>query len=236
MTRAIGNVAALHLAANAMLAGLGYYWLGTSESSAGPLAWSALVVVALVFLACWLNAGTLLYFREGRDGFARVLPRLFPVLALAAVLIAVYVLLARWDEYSVKPSAGTASWLTMNLRRPVKPAAMLAAFHAGLWLVRWVVVPVLALPLMADLAAEGWSGLRRFGRGARNWRYWLVTVILVWCAFVAPFKLLGWVPQVGSFGLEMASFTARLVAAYLLFQGGWLALLFFSQAKTAGKP
>ena len=244
MTRAIRNVAALHLVGNALLLWLGYYWLGTSESGAATLAWSALVAMVLLFLVCWLHAGTLVYFRESAGAFRRTLRRLFPVVSAAIVLIAVYVVLAKWEEYSMRPASGVASWLTMKLRKPVKPATMLAVFNAALWLVRWVVVPVFALPLVADVASHGWSGARQFGRLAKSWRYWLVTVILMWCAFVAPFKLLGWVPRAGNFGMEMASFTARMLGAYLLFTGGWLALLFltsvgkpvFSQPRTAGKP
>jgi hypothetical protein len=244
MIRAIRNVAALHLAGNALLLAIGYYWLGTPESGALTLSWSALVLLALVSSACWLHAGTLLYFREGRGAFRRILGRLLPVVVLAIVLIGVYLLLARWEEYSMKPASSLASWFTMKLRRPVKPAAMLAIFNAALWLLRWVVVPVFALPLVSNVASEGWTGLRSFGHVARNWRYWVVTVILMWCAFIAPLKLMSWVPSAAGFAMEMASFLARALAAYLLFNGGWLALLFltsvgkpvFSQPSTAARP
>jgi hypothetical protein len=236
MIRAIRNVAALHLVGNALLLWLGYYWLGTSESRAGTLLWSAFVALVGLTLACWLHAGTLVYFGEGRGAFRRTLRRFLPVLAAAFVLIAIYVLLAKWEAYSMRPASGVASWLTMKLRKPVKPATMLGVFNAALWLVQYVVVPVFALPLIAGLASRGWSGLQQFGRLAKSWQYWMLTTVLMWCAFAAPWKLLGWVPRAGSFSMEMVSFAARLLAAYLLFHGAWLTLLFFSQSKTAGKP
>jgi hypothetical protein len=224
MIRSVRALAALHLAGNALLLWLGYYWLGIGESHTATLLWSAVVAVALLCGACWLHGATFAWFREGAGAFRATLRRLFPILVAALVVIAIYAFLARWEGVTARPSLRTASWLTLKLRKPVKPAAILAIFNAVLWLVRWAVIPVFALPLIADISASGWSGLRSFGRLAREWRYWLAAPILLMCALWLPLKLIGWVPQIAAFWLQMASFVVRLLAAYLLFTASWLLL------------
>ena len=53
------------------------------------------------------------------------------------------------------------------------------------------------------------------------------------CALWIPLQLMGWAPHVGGFGMEMFSFVVRLIAAYLLFVGAWLALTFLT---SGGNP
>ena len=247
--RGIGMMAAVHLVGNALLLWLGYYWLGIGESRAATLVWSALVALALVAAACWLHGGTLAYFRAGArpgDG-ARAwgsAPRVLALVVAAAGVFAVYLLVARLKEWSADPAYGLASWLTLKLRKPVKPVAMLRLFAAAFRVLRWIVIPVFVLPVAADIASAGWSGWRAFGRLAGKWRYWVQAPVLLLCALWAPFALVGWVPRVGGFGMEMASFVARILVAYLLFTASWLLLEFvtsggkpvLSQPKTEAKP
>ena len=233
MIRRIRLLAAVHLVGNALLLWLGYYWLGIGESRALTLAWSVTVALVLLCAACWLHGATFTYFREGPSAFRTTLRRLLPVVVAAVAVLVVYALLSKWQEYSSRPAFGIASWLTLKLRKPVKPASVLRAFNAALWLVRWIVVPVFVMPLVADIASLGWSGARAFGRLAKSWRYWIATPVLLVCALWLPFRILGWVPQVGGFGVEMASFVVRILAAYLLFTAAWLLLAFLT---SRGKP
>ena len=52
--------------------------------------------------------------------------------------------------------------------------------------------------------------------------------LLLLCALWVPFRLLDWVPHMGSFAMEMVSFVVRLLVAYLLFVAAWLLLAFFT--------
>ena len=61
----------------------------------------------------------------------------------------------------------------------------------------------------------------------------LAVPALLLCAFRLPLALMAWVPSVGGFWLEMLSFTVRCAAAYLLFVGAWLLLVFLT---SSGKP
>lgn len=227
-------LAALHLAGNALLLWLAYYWLGLGESRAGTLAWSATVAVVLLVLTCWLYGGAFAYFRAPGAGisaaFQTALRNLLMLAAFAIVVLVIYGLLARWQEYSGRPAFSIASWLTMKLRKPVKPASVLRVFHAALWLVRWVALPVFLVPVFAGLASRGWRGVFE-GRGTRWYRIEAPALLLL--SLWLPMRLLGWVPHAGSFGMEMASFLARALAAYLLFVAGGLGLAWRT---SAGKP
>jgi hypothetical protein len=152
-----------------------------------------------------------------------------PLVALALAAAGIYLLLQLWQNYSSKPAFTIASYLTLKLRRPVRPASILLISNVILWFARWAVLPLLWLPLAAAFASDGWSGLRGgiFSR-TRSPLCWLEAPLLLLNALWLPLKLMGWVPQVGSFGMEMASFLVRFAAAYLLFTAGWLLLEFVS--------
>ena len=102
-----------------------------------------------------------------------------------------------------------------------------------LWLVRWVILPVSLLPMLSAIAGDGWRGFRAFGAFTRKWLYWIEAPLLLLGALALPLKLLGWVPQVGGFGMQTASFVLRAGVAYLLFVTAWLLLAFIT---SAGKP
>jgi hypothetical protein len=233
MTRTIRTLVPFHLGGNALLLLLGYYWLGIPESRAATLVWSIFVALVLLCGACWLHGASFAFFREGTPAFRRTLRMLFPIVIAALAVLALYALLSAWADYSERPAASFASWLTSKFRKPVKPAAILRTFNLALWIVRWMVVPVFVLPLIADIATDGWSGMRSFGRLAKSWRYWLAVPVLLVVALRVPLLLAGWVPQIASFGMQMASFLLRAGVAYLLFTVAWLLLVFMS---SGGKP
>ena len=238
MTRRMRNLAAVHLPANALLLWLGYYWLGVGETRTLTLLWSAVVALAVLCLACWLHGGTLGYFKvpdaKGApslpDAFRTALRNLAAVVAVAIAALVLYFLLARWEDYSSTPALRIASWLTQKIRKPVKPDTVGTVFNVALWLVRWMIVPVFLLPLAAGVAARGWRGAGEWKSRARRRLYWIETPVLLVCALWAPLKLVGWIPQLNGFWMEMASFALRALAAYALFVASWLALA----ALTAG--
>lgn len=210
------NIIAIQLAGNALLLWLGYYWLGLGETRAATLAWSALIALLLLTLECWLQGATFAWFADRRRMPVR---RVAPLLLAAIVLLALYAALARWGDYSATPAFKIASWLTMTMRRPVKPATVLRGFSVALWLVRWMVAPALALPIFAGIAT---------GHRSRKLWLWIVTPVLLVCALWLPLKLMGWTPYSGRFAMEMFSFVTRLLIAYLLFVGAWLVLAFLT--------
>ncbi len=224
---------AVQFVGNALILGLGYYWLGVGESRAATLTWSATLALLLLCLACCLHGGLLAFFREAPFPARTIVRHLAPFLLGVLVVGAVYWGLARWEEYSGTPALTIASWLTLKVRKPVKPAAVLRVFHFVLMLVRWVAIPVFVLPMFSGIAACGWGGFAEFGRLRRSRVYWIATPLLLVCALAVPWRLIAWVPHASSFALEMTSFILRAALAYFLFLCSWI---FLASLTSAGKP
>lgn len=238
MTAAIRKLCLVHVVTNALLLWLGYEWLGVGESTIPRLLWSAVFALAILSMACWLHGATFAYFRMPEDSriaaaFRAVLQHLLPLLLAAIGIMVLYTLLARWADYSPQPALKLASYLTLKFRKPVKPAMVMRVFNVALWLVRWVLLPLVLLPIASGIAARGWRGFAEVGwRG----RVWLLAPVLLLAGVWLPFVLLGWVPRVGFFWLQMASFTVRIGLAYLLFVAAAVALAFVTSRGRTGKP
>jgi hypothetical protein len=226
--RSTGLFAGIHLAGNALLLWLGYYWLGLGESRAGALLWSMTVATLIGCLTCWLYGASFAYFAQRRvwAAFRTSLRNLAPLVVAGIAVVVVYLLLMRARDAMDGPGFRLASWLTLHLRKPVKPATVQAVFHGVFWVLRWVVVPVLILPIGPGILSRGWAGFGAIGSRCRVWLYWLEAPVLLLAALWAPLHLVGWVPHMHSFGAEMTSFVVRAAVAYLLFAAGWLTLAF----------
>jgi hypothetical protein len=225
MSVAARKLFVLHLVANALLLWLGYEWLGVGESTRLRLVWSALDALAILALVCWFHGATVVFFRSGErkinDAFRTALGHVPALLTGALAVLALYILLAWAAGASGQPAFQLASWLTLKLRVPVKPATVARIFLGGFWVVRWVVLPVALLPMGAGIAVRGWRG---FGAITwRGWRRWLEAPLLLVAGLVLPFVVLGWVPAVSGFTMQMVSFGVRMLAAYVLFVGAvWM--------------
>ncbi len=227
---------------------LGYYWLGIGESRTAMLAWSALVALIVAGLGCWTYGASFAFFqpdnRRVSAAWRSALRNLLPLAAAAAGIAVIYCLLSLWNDYSAHPAAQVASYLTLKLRKPVRPASVLRVFRIVLGLIRWMALPVLLLPMLSAISSQGWGGFRSVGGLVRKWLYWIEAPILLLCAVWAPLEILGWIPHVHSFRMEAASFAARGFVAYLLFVAAWLVLAFvtsggtprFTQPKTVDSP
>lgn len=222
-------LALFHLIANALILWLGYYWLGVNESRTSTLLWSGLIALILVAATCCTYAATLVFFgeRAGTVTAWRTAARhLVPVVCVALAAGVVYWLLSRVTFQNA--AFQVASWMTLTLRKPVKPASVLRVFNGAFWLLRWMVIPVILLPVMARIARHGWGGFRGFGKGLRGWRIWIIVPVLLACAFLLPLRIVQWVPEVDGFWGQSASFVVRAGVAYLLFGAAWLLLAFIT--------
>ena len=208
----------VHLVGNALLLLLGYEWLGVGESTVPRLLWSAVLALAILTGFCALHGATFAYFRG-----AKLRANFVPLVVLAIGAIVLYALVWKLADYSPQPALTLASYLTLKFRKPVRPATVQSVFNVALWLVRWVLLPLVLLPVASGVAARGWRG---FGEWSWRGRGWLLAPVLLLCGLWLPFVLLGWVPHVGGFWLEMASFVVRIGVAYLLFVAAAVAVEF----------
>lgn len=227
MSRATLILCLMHLLGNALLLWCAYYWLGIGESSILRLLWSALLAAMIMAGALWLHGSGFAFFRTDRSALTPALRtavrNLLPLFVLAVIAIIIYALLAWWRDYSTHPVFKIASYVTLKLRKPVKPPSVQAIFDAALWVVRWAVLPVLLLPMASSVANQGWGGFHGAGwKRSRQWRYWIQVVVLLLAGIWLPLHLITWVPGLSGFGMQMTSFLFRLLLAYLLFVASWI--------------
>lgn len=239
MTRSDSLLFAIHFIGNALILWLAYYWLGVGESNIARLTWSALLALVVVCAFVWLHGASFAYFRFGRTGLPQALTaaarHLLPLFLLGIATLIIYGMLSWWRGYSSHVAFTIASWLTLKTRHPFKPATILAIFSTALWIVRWLVLPVLLLPLAAGLATKGWHGFRGESHGMRRrWLYWVEVVGLLFVGIWVPIWLvLAWVPLFHHFSVEVVSFLIRLTIGYLMFVTALLFLEFFT---SGGSP
>jgi hypothetical protein len=86
------RLAVSHLAGNALLLWLVYYWLGLGEARATAVAWSATVALIIIAGACWLHGAAF------ARSFTLALRHLPWTVLIAAVTVAAYLALpaAKW--------------------------------------------------------------------------------------------------------------------------------------------
>jgi hypothetical protein len=237
MTRPGLTLFAAHLVGNAALLWLGYYWLGVGESDAAHLAFSAAIILFLALAAVWLHGTSLVFFRDNgslANAAKRSLRNLLPLILLTIVVALIYAALHHFYISFGHEAFNIGSYSTMKLRRPVEPAKVLQGFHIFIWLLRWFVVPVFALPLAAEVADRGWSGFTvNAFRRSRKFLFWLEAGVLLVAAIHLPLHLFYWIPKAPSFALEVVSVTLRIGLGYLLFTAGLLAAEYFT---SAGNP
>jgi hypothetical protein len=219
MNAATVKIWALHLVANAVVIAGVYEWLTIGDSTALRLVATALFGLLLVVFTVWLHGIVFAHFREPEASvtvaFRSALRRL-PLLILVAIVAAGLYWLLEWllgKAYNT--SVDIASWLTLHLHKAVHPSLILRIFTWKVRIVEWVIVPVLLLPL----AAKTWTAR------LREWTFWVLCPVLLLLAIYVPWRLMNWVRWHGGLGLEMTSFIARWLVAWLLFVTAWFAVV-----------
>lgn len=239
MNRSTSTLGIVHLIGNALLIYLGYRWLGMGESDGPHLLASVAVLLLFVLGALWLHGTAFAHFdRSVNASFgqaaARTLRHLLPLFVLVVAAGVIYGLLAWWHDSFQHNAFVIGSYSTMKLRKPVAPSSVERWFHAFIWILRWIAVPLMLLPLTAGAAVDGWAGIRwRSLVQSRRIVYWIEVCALLLCAIWIPLKLIHWIPQVNSFNGQFASLALRMGLGYLLFVAALLSLEFFT---SAGRP
>jgi hypothetical protein len=229
----------LHFVGNGLLLWLGYYWLGIGESDGAHLAWSALVLLFFICSVLWLHGTAFARFRPDANlslaqAAGRAARNLAPLFVLGIAALIIYALLAWWHDSFGHVAFVAGSYATMRLRKPVPPTSVERGFHVFIWILRWLVVPVLLLPLASAIAIRGWDAWRWSAlRPGRRVVYWIEVCALLVVAIWVPLKLVAWVPAAVGFNTQMISFLARLGAGYLLFVCALLAVEFLT---SSGRP
>jgi hypothetical protein len=213
---------------NALLFWLAFTWLGIRDSKTWQLAETAGLGLLIVLPWLWLQDGTLSYCGDRSQGLWGAFRRSAKTISIFTAVFLTFVLLlwalGKLEEPLYNAGQRTASWLTFHLRKPIKPATWAAAYVAVLWGLRWIVLPLLVLPVAAGVAVQGARGMWR--RAPRV--LWLQYLAALLIGFYLPMRLIHWVPKLSETSAQVMSFTLRFGIAYVLMITAWLAVAFFS--------
>jgi hypothetical protein len=224
----------LNLVGNAALLAAVYSWLLMPDAHGWQVAVSALDAAVVIFLGLWLRTGTFAYFRvaEFRDNatvwraFRHALRHV-----VAVAVWAIFVLAIAWPLISLRkyaPQFGV--WFWQKSPSFLHFGSPRQVFHGTdwlLWLLPWVLVPAMGLPVATTVAAVGFR-VKRMARSLRVLRrpaYWLWFCALMLVGAYIPYKLVWWIPDLSDLRKQAWSMGTRFLLAYVILISAWVALL-----------
>jgi hypothetical protein len=232
-----GRLWLIQFFANPILLALFVAWLLIPVASNLHLVFNLIFALVLLAATFTLHAGTLGFFGDRQrsesahlwPAFRRALRHLIPVAICVAVFCLLWLLVARLEAYQSNFPVYVRSTLPVSLRRHITLPALDTLFSALLIIARWILVPGLFLPLIAQAADRGFRG---FGpQGLAAWRktmfslvYWLVLLFAAFLGVFATQKLMAWAPdfKTSTIHLEAVSLGVRLFFAYLFGLFSWM--------------
>ncbi len=222
---------------NPILFGLFAAWLLIPEAKIWQLGLNVLLVVLIAAAALLLHAGTLNYFSDQfreqpaavTTAFGRALRHFAAIAVCAIVFYVVWALAGGLDAYHETIPTYFRSMLPASVRQHMSLGALIWTLDGLVFLLKWVVVPGLLLPL-ALLAAD--QGFRGFGlAGWKAWKttivslhYWLILAVAAFLGVYGSDTTMGWRPASASptFAGETANLVFRLFLAYGLGLFSWM--------------
>ncbi len=221
----------LNLFGNAALIAAVYFWLLLPDAHGWQVAGSAVLGLVVIFFGLWLRAGSFAYFRlaEFREsaavwrGFRHAMRHMI-ALALWAIPFAAL----EWWLFSLRkyaPQFGVWAWQKgLHLGSPRQ------VYHLAdwlLWLLIWILLPILWLPIASTAAAVGLKATRmaRSLCVLKRPVFWLWFGILMLAGAYLPYKLIWWIPDVSTITKQAWSAGLRFALAYLLLISAWVSLL-----------
>jgi hypothetical protein len=232
-----GRLWLIQFFANPILLALFVAWLLIPVASNLHLVFNFVFAFVLFAATLALHAGTLNFFGDRQrnenahlwPAFRRALRHLIPVVICVAVFCLLGLLVAKFEAYQSSFPAYVRSTLPVSLRRHITLPALDTSFSAVLFIARWILVPALLLPLLAQAADRGFRGFDPQGLSA--WRktmfslgYWLVLLFAALLGVFATQKLVAWTPdfKTSTIRLEAVSLGVRLFFAYLFGLSSWM--------------
>jgi len=232
-----GSVLLLQFFLNPILFALFALWLLIAEATVWQLALNVVLAIVIVAGGLLLHGGTLNYFSDRfRDesagvakAFGRALRHLGAITVCAVVIYWIWSLAGGLGDYDQTVPTYLRSTLPALLRQHISLGFLIGAYDAAIFLLRWVVIPGLLLPLLLRAADQGFRGFGRAGWTAwkntiASFQYWLILLVAALLGVYATDKLMDWRPgsKDTTFSTETASLVLRLFFAYLLGLFSWL--------------
>jgi hypothetical protein len=211
------------------------WWLRLPDAHWWQVFFGVVLAALTAAAALVLHGGTLDYFHSAHQDRTTKLPpslrRAFQHLP-ALVLWALIFFFLRWligklDQYEVSLPGYLRSEFPAWLRRMISEPALESIYTSLLWLLRWVVLPGLLLPLALSCAGKGFRGFIAFGdwkRALRSLAFWLTLIVAAVLGVYCVEAIMGWRldPKTATLAAEKTSLAFRLFFAYLLGIFSWL--------------
>jgi hypothetical protein len=229
----------LHVVVNPVLFVLFAGWLLIPESSGWHLGLSVAGVIVLAVAALVLHSSTLGYLASRWQSesvphpllasFTRARRNLIAFALCAAVGYLLWNSANLLDLYRIMLPAYLRSAMPAFLRRQVSAETIASAYTAIVFVIRWVLLPGVLLPVLASVASCGFAGFARGGpplwRAVRSGWYWLVIATAALLGVVLTSALVVWHPLArdASFAVESISMVIRFSAGFALAVASWLA-------------
>lgn len=225
----------LQFAGNVMLFLALIWWLRPHEANWWQLLYSSVVILLAAAAALVLHGGTLNYFENvHQDRASRIPPSLrnafkhLPALIVwALIFFTLQWLIGKLDESDVSLPGYLRSEFPAWLRRMISEPALDSIYRSLVWLLRWIILPGLLLPLALACSGNGFRGLvafRDWARTVRSLGYWITLLLAAALGVGCVGSIMGWRldPKTATLGAEETSLAFRLLFAYLLGIFSWL--------------
>jgi hypothetical protein len=219
MIRATFEVAGWLALGGSVSAGLYWLFLNTPESNALTLSSSvALVLIMLATTALTVNGAILRAWGHASRQAMRTALKGIPWFIVSAIPVVIAWLgVAQADAWVERHNGEISAWFIARFGW----ADVTPLFRVELWLsrwIRWVVVPIAALCLLAALLQEGRRALTGTGwiRHALHWRTLVVASLVVFLLVALPWRLTGWRPALQGTWVQPAAAGLRLGTGALL--------------------
>ena len=211
------------------------------------LALGALLVLVAVVGWMTLDGGTFNYYLDQQRNqaalikppFLRALKHLLPVLIVAAVFFLLRIWLEGLDDYHYSFPGYLRSELPAWLRRHISETNIQNLYDLFLFFLRWIVLPVLLLPVASLCADKGFRGFIAFRIWVRMFLsrlFWGVAIVASILGVVIPVALTGWKldPRTASLAEEKFFLAFRIALGTILVLSAWL-MVSFTLARTRMK-
>jgi hypothetical protein len=218
----------------AILLGFAGY-LNIPDSYWWQLFFQVVILLVLLVAALLLHGGTLNYYSDVCDGKnARLEPAMksalkhLPAFAISIVVLGTLLWLAfKLNHYQYELPGYLRSEMPAWMRRHISEPAMDNLYAGFVFLVFWVVVPGLILPLCLLCARIGFRAFLSPGswwRAVRSLAFWIVLIVAALIGVYCVEKIAYWLldPKTATLREEQVWLAFRLVVVYILMLFSWL--------------
>lgn len=210
-------------------------WLQIPDAYWWELFFQAVMILIVAAATLLLHCGTLNYYSDISEGknaelkpaFKNALKHL-PAFAISVALLCVLFYFADdLRDYQFQFPGYLRSEFPAWLRRHISEASMDNLYDGFAFIIRWIVVPALVLPiclLCARVGFRAFIGFRPWWKIIRSLAFWIVLVLAVLIGVYCTGKILDWRlnPNTATLREEKVWLAFRLPIVYLLGLFSWL--------------